>query len=380
MNTSDGFMLRRHDGSLAVNVPLGAGLKILVVKAAKKTGASHAFLLLCDYDSQELHNVAWYGNKEISENCFPVAQWVLSKGESVCLHEESDARQIVGSSPGMDALPLICAPVMTNAGPRGVLGVGSLNSDVEDFSYWLAFLESMAELVSALLEVTALQETLSNKEEQLRTLIKNTLNAQETERERICFEIHDGVAQTLVSAFNYLQGLENLLPEGTSAGELAVRTKTLLKQSIRELREVIGSLQPAILRNLGLITTLRQEMQQLEQDTGWKVDFGTNVIELPEDIETGLYRIIHEAINNARKHTDTERLYVSINSNNGQVKVEVRDWGNGFSRNAERVSKGQRAGLLSMRKRAEFLQGTCDIQSIPGRGTVVCIKVPVNTS
>lgn len=380
MNTSDGSVLCRHDGSLAVNVPLGAGLKILVVKAAKKTSASHAFLLLCDHDSQELHNVAWYGNKKIAENCFPVAQWVLSKGESVCLHEESDARQVAGSSPGMNALPLICAPVMTNAGPRGVLGVGSLNSDVEDFSYWLAFLESMAELVSALLEVTALQETLSNKEEQLQNLIKNTLNAQETERERICFEIHDGVAQTLVSAFNYLQGLENLLPEGTSAGELAVRTKALLKQSIRELREVIGSLQPVILRNLGLITTLRQEMQQLEQDTGWKVDFETNVIELTEDIETGLYRIIREAINNVRKHTDTDRLYVSINSNDGQVKVEVRDWGNGFSHDAERVSKGQRVGLLSMRKRAEFLQGTCDIQSIPGRGTVVCIKVPVNTS
>ena len=155
INTSRGFMLRRHDGSLAANVPLGVGLKVLVVKAAKKTGASHAFLLLCNHGDRKFHNVAWYGNKEISEDCLPITQRVLSRGEPVCLREESDARQIAVSSPRMDALPLICAPVMTNAGPRGVLGVSCLDSDAEGLSYWLAYLESVAELVSALLEVAA---------------------------------------------------------------------------------------------------------------------------------------------------------------------------------------------------------------------------------
>ena len=214
----------------------------------------------------------------------------------------------------------------------------------------------------------------------MQNLIRNTLNAQETERERICLEIHDGVTQTIFSAFNYFQSLEKLLPEGASAGKLAIRTKVLLKQAIRELREVIGGLQPAILRDLGLIATIHQEMGELEQDTGWKVDFETNVIKLPENIETGLYRIIHEAISNARKHTDTGHLRVSINLTDGQAKVEVRDWGNGFSREPDRVSKGQHVGLLSMRKRVGLLQGTCDIQSIPERGTIVSVKVPVGMS
>jgi len=228
-------------------------------------------------------------------------------------------------------------------------------------------------------ELATLKRELSIKEEQVRNLIRDTLEAQEAERERICLEVHDGVTQTLASVFQYLQTLETSSLEGTHARQLLLRASALVKQAIQESREVINSLQPATLRDLGLVATLRQEIRQMEQETRWKIDFKADAIRLPQDVETGLYRIIHEAITNARKHAETKRLRVSITSRDEQVKVKVRDWGVGFNYNPQDVSRRRGTGLLSMRKRAELLQGACDIQSTPGEGTVVSVEIPFSS-
>ena len=225
-------------------------------------------------------------------------------------------------------------------------------------------------------EIASLRRELATKEEQVRNLIRDTLDAQEAERERICLEVHDGVTQTLASVFQYLQTLETTSLEGTPAQQLLLRASALVKQAIQESREVINSLQPATLRDLGLVATLRQEMRQLEQETGWKVDFKADAIRLPRDVETGLYRIIHEAITNARKYADTKHVSVRISSVDDRVEVEVRDWGVGFNYNPQDMSRRRGTGLLSMRKRAELLQGACDIQSTPGEGTTIRIEIP----
>jgi len=225
-------------------------------------------------------------------------------------------------------------------------------------------------------EIATLRRELSIKEEQVRNLIRDTLDAQEAERERICLEVHDGVTQTLASVFQYLQALEPSTLDGTHARQLLLRASALVKQAIQESREVINSLQPATLRDLGLVATLRQEIRQLEREMRWKIDFKADAIRLPQDVETGLYRIIHEAITNARKHAETKRLRVSITSRDEQVKVEVRDWGVGFNYNPQDVSRRQSTGLLSMRKRAELLQGTCVIESTPGHGTEISVEIP----
>ena len=229
------------------------------------------------------------------------------------------------------------------------------------------------------LEIETLQRELSEKEAQVRELIRDTLDAQEAERERICLEVHDGVTQTLASAFQYLQTLESNVLEGAHARQVLIKASALVKQAIQESREVINSLQPATLRDLGLVATLRQEIRQMEQETRWEIDFKADAIRLPQDIETGLYRIIHEAITNARKHADTKRLCIRVTSSDDQVKVEVRDWGVGFDYNPRDMLGRRGAGLLSMRKRAELLQGTCDIQSTTGLGTVVSVEIPFSS-
>ena len=221
-----------------------------------------------------------------------------------------------------------------------------------------------------------LKRELRNKEAQVRELIRDTLDAQEAERERICLEVHDGVTQTLASAFQYLQTLESSELEGDNARQLLIRVSSLVKQAIQESREVINSLQPATLRDLGLVATLRQEIRQMEKETRWKIDFKADAVRFSYHVEIGLYRIVHEAISNARKYANTKHLRIRITSLADQVRVEVRDWGIGFNYNPEDVSRRQSTGLLSMRKRAELLQGICDIQSTAGQGTVVSVEIP----
>jgi len=228
------------------------------------------------------------------------------------------------------------------------------------------------------LEIESLQRELRSKEEQVRELIRDTLDAQEAERERICLEVHDGVAQTLASAFQYLQTLGTTSFEDTHAKQLLLKASTLVKQAIQESREVINSLRPATLRDLGLVATLSQEIRQIAQEIRWKVDFKADAIRLPEDVETGLYRIIREAITNARKHAHTKRLRISITLADDRVKVEVRDWGIGFNYNPRDISNRRGTGLISMRKRAESLWGTCHILSVPGQGTVISVEIPLN--
>ncbi|MDI6869300.1 MAG: PAS domain S-box protein [Coprothermobacterota bacterium] len=222
-------------------------------------------------------------------------------------------------------------------------------------------------------------------EEQAQVLFRDFLNAQEAEKERICLEIHDGVIQTLVSTFQYFQALESTLTEGTSAKQLALRASSLLKQAIQESRQVINGLQPTTLRDLGLVATLRQEMRQLEQEAGLEIDFKADAIKLPADMEIGLYRIIHEAITNVRKHayrraTDVKRIRVAIACAEDKLKVEVQDWGRGFNPDKRDLTLGSQGfGLYSMRKRAELLQGVCDIQSSPGLGTTVRVEIPLRS-
>lgn len=358
-------------------------LKALLKRAAKDTGARYASLLLCDQDTLVLRHAAWYGRKKAAESCAAIARWVLSRGEPLFLQEKEDAKKIVGSSRAKGMLPFICAPVMSNATPRGVLLVGFPPAAGQELSRRLPLLEILAELAGALLENAALQRDLYRKEEQVRDLIRHTLDAQEAERERICLEVHDGVTQTLASAFQYLQAVESASPEGTNGRQLLLRATTLVKQGIQESREVINSLRPSTLRDLGLVPTLRHEMRQLEQELGWQIDFEADTLRLPENVETGLYRIIREAITNVRKHayrraSEVTHIRVTIECTKDSVKAEVRDWGAGFNHGSlDLISVKGRFGLLGMRKRAELLGGSCNIQSSPGQGTIVRVEIPL---
>ena len=139
-----------------------------------------------------------------------------------------------------------------------------------------------------------------------------------------------------------------------------------------------NSLHPATLSKLGLVSTLHQEVHDLSRETGWQLDFATDSFRLAKDVELALYRIIHEALTNVRKHANTDRVSVELRQYGAEVVVQVRDWGRGFAIEPSQSRGGQQSiGLFSMHRRAELLGGTCHIESSPGQGTTVTVKVPM---
>lgn len=372
--------LKENGADAATADTLASRLKDIVEGAARTTGAARAFLLLYDAAAQGWETAACYGRDAVPASIARFASRLLVRRNRSFHKEDLEYQETLAPSFIGVGRPTICLPVIGGGAPRGVLAMRWAGADAGTLSGLLPFLQSQAHLCGVLLESAEFQRELARKEEQVQDLIRDTLNAQEAERERVCLEVHDGVAQTLASAFQYLQILETTVVTGDSR-TLLVKATSLVKQAIQESRDVINSLQPATLMDLGLVATLRQEMQQLEQETGWKVDFDADNIRLSKGVETGLYRLIHEAITNAKRHSRSRRLRVGITSEDCRLKVEVRDWGVGFFLppvDRRRVMKRRGTGLLSMRKRAELLQGTCVIETSPGEGTAVRVEIPLD--
>lgn len=365
-----------HDSSVAAEETFYPQWKAWVDRIAKEAGASYALLFLRDDASSELRKVAGYGHHELPEGGGILMREVLRKGKPLFLHGKGEAREIQESNLRGR---LIGFPVINNNITQGVLIISSPQTADKEPEHWLPLLESTADLVGITIHNLALKKELGHKEEEVRALIKDTLDAQESERERICLEVHDGVTQTMASVYQYLQTLETTSSEGTATRQLLIRASTLARQAIQESREIINSLQPTTLKDLGLVTTLQQEMRQLEQETHWEVDFKADRTRFPGDVETGLYRIIHEALANVKKHANTKRLRVWITTGDDRIRVEVRDWGVGFKPASPDIVKRKGIGLTSMHKRAELLHGSCNIWSTPGQGTTVTIEIPIGT-
>jgi signal transduction histidine kinase len=155
----------------------------------------------------------------------------------------------------------------------------------------------------------------------------------------------------------------------------------LVGQAIRETREIINGVIPATLDVHGLVLTVRQELKQFGEETGCHTEFCSSAWpNLPRPVEFAIYRIIHEAVNNVRKHAQSPRLEVEISQKRRRLLIRVRDWGIGFIPDHLELSSANRSlGLLSMRRRAELLGGTFTINSALGKGTEIRVDIPYIT-
>jgi signal transduction histidine kinase len=206
--------------------------------------------------------------------------------------------------------------------------------------------------------------------------------AQEEERRRIARELHDGIGPALASMSLRLRALLDLLEdaEPTSRATAAAEIEELAHLAtdhVRDIRRLIYDLRPAALDELGLVPALRDYLQrrQREQDLviGLHADEGDR---LPATVETALFRIVQEAVNNAIKHAEAQAVDVSLVREKGGVRLSVADDGQGFDPQAPR--SGKQVGLWSMRERMEQLGGEFELQSAPGQGTTLTAWVPPN--
>jgi signal transduction histidine kinase len=202
------------------------------------------------------------------------------------------------------------------------------------------------------------------------------------ERQRLARDLHDSVTQALYGVTLYAEAAGRLLTAGeiAQAAEHLGDLRTTAQDALRELRLLIFELRPPILEREGLIAALRTRLESVEERSGLKTVFSVEGLagpeRLPLELETGLYRIAQEALNNILKHAQAHevRLCLRYLAPEERVVLEVVDDGQGFEM-SNGAGKG-RLGLQTMRERAALLGGELHIASRPGEGTR--IKVEVN--
>ena len=208
------------------------------------------------------------------------------------------------------------------------------------------------------------------------------IQAQEEERRRIAREIHDGPAQAMANIVLRAEICEKtyLLGKGSLHEEL-LELKELVKDSLKEVRQIIFNLRPMSLDDLGLVPTLSQYIEEYKKDVDYQVElevFGPEK-RLPKSVEAAFFRLVQEALHNVRKHAQASRTVVRLYFQRDQVQVTISDDGVGFDLDEvlSREESHDHFGLVSMRERAELLHGSFELASVPGKGTQVTAVIPI---
>ncbi|HHW71003.1 MAG TPA: sensor histidine kinase [Clostridiales bacterium] len=240
---------------------------------------------------------------------------------------------------------------------------------------------AMEYLTGALFNIGNTLEDLQKKE----ILGVRVITAQEEERQRISRDIHDGPAQSLTNILIKCEICEKLFDIDLERAKEEIKDlKNLARDSLKELREIIFDLRPMSLDDLGLVPTLEQYTAKFQRDTqiNVKLNLYSNEVEIDPVIEVAAFRIIQEALNNIKKHSQGTKCSIELSIENNKLVGTIKDNGIGFdleeaNKPKQNLKYDSGFGIYSMRQRAELLKGKVNIETEQGKGTAVKFEIPL---
>lgn len=208
------------------------------------------------------------------------------------------------------------------------------------------------------------------------SMVKHVIEAQENERKRISRQLHDSVAQELLSAVVDIRVMKYMTSE-VDVLEKMNQTEATMTRLLDDIRNLSVELRPASLDDFGLQAAFRSHFKRTEQSYGLMVDFVSDISEkrYGSEIETVIYRVCQEAVLNALKYAQVDTLKVFLFENGTTLQLIVQDEGIGFEHGDQPIGTG--LGLFGMRERAELVYGNLEVSSGTGKGTTVRLRVPV---
>ncbi len=221
----------------------------------------------------------------------------------------------------------------------------------------------------------AYQEKLMLQQEQSTIDI---ITAEEKERKRIASDLHDGVGQLMSATWMNLQALNNQVKDKDSEeGLLLQKCIAMVDESCKEVRQVSHNMMPNALLMKGLVSAVQEFIGQIDhRSLNINLTAEGLTTPIPSHIETVLYRVIQESVNNVIKHAKAAELDISIIRSSDGIDVMIEDNGKGFNPKQLGLSAG--IGLQNIKLRIQYLQGTVEWNSGEGKGTLVAIYIPLN--
>jgi signal transduction histidine kinase len=234
------------------------------------------------------------------------------------------------------------------------------------------------ELLVDTLETTSVHGAERTWAAEVQTLFQRLVSAQEEERRRIAREIHDQLGQHMTALRMNLEALHARAAE-TELGDLVLRTQSLAAMLDESIDFVTVQLRPAVLDQFGLPASLRSLVN------GWSKRFGIpseldasglEGVRLPSEVEANLYRIAQEGLHNVFKHANASHVSVFLGTRAGKLVLIIEDDGCGSDPANIRPHLSNKFGVVGMRERAALVGGEFQIESSPGQGTTIIVRVP----
>ena len=233
------------------------------------------------------------------------------------------------------------------------------------------------ELDRPVAEVASLSEAfndmLDRLERERRDSARRALDAQEEERRRMARELHDEIGQTLTGVVLHLETLERTAPEELRAPLRSLEASG--RAAIEEVRELVRRLRPEALDDFGLFSALVSLGSELGEHSGLRVSprLAGDLPALSKEDELVVYRVAQESLVNVMRHARATRAELSLEAENGEVVLRVRDDGLGIDAAALRSGHGVRG----MRERALLVGGDLEVVRVAPHGTEVRLRLPV---
>jgi signal transduction histidine kinase len=215
--------------------------------------------------------------------------------------------------------------------------------------------------------------------EKLLAATEAVLKGEEQERTRLAKDLHDGLGGMLSGikySLNTMKGNLVMTPDNAQAFE---RSMDMLDSSIKEMRRVAHNMMPEALVKFGLDTALKDFCNDINQSGILKVKYqsiGLDNVVIDQLAAITIYRIVQELLNNTIKHAAATNVIVQVSKTDSLLSVTVEDDGKGFDTSILKQAKG--IGWSNILNRVEFLKGTLDVNSEPGKGTSVLIELNSN--
>ena len=228
------------------------------------------------------------------------------------------------------------------------------------------------------LQNSILEKKINNLRKNRKHLSAHLHSAREEERNLIASELHDTVGQALTALKMDLFMLEKHLPQDQEKISRKIKSmNVLLDQTIHDVRNIYTELRPPLLDLIGLEGAVLEHFSNFQNQTKIKgnLEIKMDGIELNKNQSTALYRIIQEALNNIKWHSQATHVKMGLSKNSTQIKLIIED--NGLGINVKELSDAASFGLIGMKERADFLQGKLEIKGVPDKGTILNLSFPI---
>ncbi len=228
-------------------------------------------------------------------------------------------------------------------------------------------------------ELDGAKGEIADKARRLQQLLIEMIGLQEKERARIAYDMHDRAVQLIVGMLYQIQAARECVAEDLEIAPILQTAQAMLKQLETEIRQAIYELRPPALDSLGLMPALHEYADRFRRLVGFV--YGVSCLgvarRLPIETEIAVYRIVQEALHNVARHADATRAEVVLDFRGPNLVVTVSDNGCGFDSDEVLAQNTRHLGLMSMRERAQAVQGEFRLIALPGQGTRVVLSVPM---